>query len=83
MPKLNVYVPDDELLKRLKSLGLPVSQICRDALWDAVEEAEKNKVCKKCKAPATHHVIKTNSDTYTCKDHVTLYLGDLSTVRTL
>jgi hypothetical protein len=82
MAKLNVYLADEELLKRVKVLGLPISQICRDALWEAVEKAE-SKVCKKCKQPAVYHVIKPNSDTYACKDHVTLYLGDNSTVRTL
>ena len=83
MAKLNVYMADDELLKRVKVLGLPVSQICRDALWEAVEQAEANKTCKKCKAPAYYHIIKINGDAYSCKDHVTLYLGDSSTVRTL
>lgn len=83
MPKLNVYLADDELIKRVKVLNLPISQICRDALWEAVANAERSKVCKKCKAPATYHVIKTNGDTFACKDHVMLYLGDRAEVRTL
>ena len=82
MPKLNVYV-DDDLLKRVRKYNLPISQICQDALWIAIEEAEAA-VCKECEQPAAFHVLYEGLQVYSCRRHLTsLLLDGVSTVRSL
>jgi len=82
MAKLNIYA-DEDMIKQAKELNLPLSQICRDAIWEAIEEAG-DRSCKRCKAPATFHVIKEDGDNvFTCDEHVGQYIGDQATVRSL
>lgn len=79
MPKLNVYT-DHELLKRIRKLNLPLSEICQEALWEAVENAERSS-CQ-CGDPACF-LIRNEISVYSCAQHVVLYLDRNSTVRPL
>jgi hypothetical protein len=79
VPKLNVYI-DDVLLKRVRALNLPASQICRDALWEAIWKLNNAK-CRKCKEPAGYAIRRDSGGVvYACTEHVGLYLGDKSEV---
>lgn len=81
MPKVNVYL-EDTLAQRVKTLRLPMSEICREALWKAVDK-ETTAVCRKCKAPATYHIRSSKGAFYACGNHLTLYLDGSATVRAI
>jgi hypothetical protein len=82
MPKLNIYV-DEDLLKRIKKNSIPISQICQQALWVAIEEAETS-VCDECGQPALFHVQNDEGGAYACKRHLAASLVEgISTVRAL
>jgi hypothetical protein len=82
MARLQIYC-DDELVQESKRLRLPVSQICREALTEAIEEQMPTN-CKKCKGKSHFQVRGESGAVFACKDHVALFLrGDFSTVRAL
>lgn len=81
MPKVNVYL-DDDLASQVKTLRLPMSEICREALWKAVDR-DVTALCKKCKQPASYHVRSGKGVMYACEDHLTLYLDGSATVRAI
>jgi hypothetical protein len=82
MPKLNIYV-DEDLMKRVQKYNMPISQICQQALWDAIEETERA-VCKTCDSPALFHVKNDEGGAYACRRHLaTLAIEGVSTVRAL
>lgn len=81
MPKLNIYV-DEELLKRVRTMNLPISEICQTALWSVVEEEEQTG-CKDCPLSAAFLIKNDMGYFYVCKKHVGNYLDGVSTVRAL
>lgn len=81
MPKLNIYV-DEELLKRVRTMNLPISEICQTALWAVVEQEETTR-CTDCALSAVFLVKNDIGNIYVCKKHVANYLDGVSTVRAL
>jgi hypothetical protein len=83
MPKLNIYV-DDDLAKRIKEYNLPLSQICQNALWQAVEETETAVCGYDCRQPAVFFIQGEGGSVYACRKHLTTLLTEgISTVRSI